>query len=182
MAGAETLAAVALGASGIASVGSIFAGQQQARSAEVQADYDAQVAEQNRRIVLQQSGAAEEMQRRRSRAMLSEQVAGVAESGLGMTGSALDLYNSSVQQAELDAMTVRYDGELRAAGLTQQAEQARTASKSAKSYGRTALLTGILGAGADMAGGAAIYGSRYGGGPSYAPTDRRGYGRGVADG
>lgn len=179
MADPVTLSMVALGVGGIASAGSVAANYGQAQAAKDAADYNAEAASLQARVTRQQQSAAEEIQRRSQRGQISEQLAGITEAGLGTTGSALALYEQSVKEAELDVMTGRYESELRASGLMMEADQQRTQAKSASSAGRLGLLTGILGAGADITAGTALHNRRYGGGTAaYAPTDRGGYGRG----
>jgi hypothetical protein len=173
-----TLSLVALGVSGVASAGAVASSYGQAQAAKDAADYNAEAASLQARVTRQQQSAAEEIQRQGQRAQLSEQLVGITEGGLGTAGSALALYEQSVRAAELDTMTGRYETELRASGLMMESEQQRTQAKAAGKAGRIGLLTGILGAGADIAGGAALYNRRYGGGTSYAPTDRNGYGPG----
>lgn len=174
-----TLSLVALGVSGVASAGAVAANYGQAQAAKDAANYNAEAAALQARVTRQQQSAAEEVQRQSQRGQLSEQLAGITEAGLGTTGSALALYEQSVRAAELDTMTGRYETELRASGLMMEADQQKTQAKAASHAGRIGLLTGILGAGADMAGGAALHNRRYGGGTTaYAPTDRGGYGRG----
>lgn len=162
MADPVTLATVALGASAVASAGQVAAGIGQAKAAENAADYNAQAAELSARVTRQQQSAAEEVQRRQQRAQLSEQLVGITEAGFGTAGSALALYEQSVQAAELDTMTGRYESELRAAGLGMEADQSRAQAAGARTAGRVAAVTGILGAGADVAGSYAVMKRRYG--------------------
>lgn len=110
-------------AGGMQAVGAIQQGRAQAAQLESQAradDYNAAIQEQQAGEVARQASAREDLQRKQARALIGKQVAGTAQSGLKMTGSALDLLNQSYKASEEDALAIRYEGELNRQGLLQQ--------------------------------------------------------------
>jgi len=117
-----------------------------------QADlYNAKVQEQNAATIRQQASAREETQRRQARQILGEQRASLAQAGIGLEGSAADIYGQSAANAELDALNIRYEGELEAGGLLAQSKQSVFQSevsglnaKTAQRAGYTNAATGIL--------------------------------------
>lgn len=114
------------------------------------ANYNARLAEQEAVVSRDQAGRAEEAQRRAAAKFLGKQRAAIAQSGIGMgSGSSLDIARQSAVEAELDALNIRYEGELRATGAKAQAQQFRAQAKSAKLQGRLALGAGLLKTGQD---------------------------------
>lgn len=93
----------------------------QQRSLEIEAI----TKEQNAAAARQQAGAREEAQRRRSKQMLASQRAGFAQLGMGLGGSYGDIIAQSSAEAELDALNIRYEGDLQAQGLLESAQQSR---------------------------------------------------------
>jgi hypothetical protein len=144
---AGTVGAIAA-STAVGTIGSIYAGGQAAAAAEGQAN----IAAQNAKTAQMQASAREEMQRRSSALQLGEQRAGAAQSGFdSSSGSFGDLQGDSAGNAELDALTTRYSGQLQslslqneAAGLRRQASTSRT--------------QGYLNAFGTLASGAARYG------------------------
>jgi len=108
--------------------------------------------------IREQTVAQEGVQRREARQVLGAQAAGFAQAGGGMEGSAHDVMEQSAVLAELDALNIRYGGELKAKGLTDEATISRFEAKTYKAAARKTLKLGYLGAGADILGGAAAYG------------------------
>lgn len=86
------------------------------------AAYNAEVSRQRADNALQVANANEEAQRRKARQIIGAQRAGLAESGVDMTsGTGLDLLTQSYTNAELDSQNIRYEGQLNAKGLRDQA-------------------------------------------------------------
>ncbi|NBP03189.1 MAG: hypothetical protein EBU90_24410 [Proteobacteria bacterium] len=111
-----------------------FTGYQQSKQQEKQAEYQAQVADNNRRASLSQGVADENRMRSRSRTIIGEQYAGTAENGL-FGGSAFDLLKESMVNIEYDAQTARASYLQNAQNIKQQADIARY---QAKQYGQQA--------------------------------------------
>lgn len=110
-------------------VGSIAQGQQQAAAAQAQAqanaqaqEYNATVARNNARIASDQANAKEEAQRRHFAQLQGQAVAGIAQSGTGFDGSNYDLLKQNAVNNELDALTIRYQGQNQSNGLIAQAQ------------------------------------------------------------
>jgi hypothetical protein len=153
----------------VASVATQAIGQiQQAQVAKKAADYNAALAEQNAAVQRQQAGAREEAQRREAGQVLGAQRAAFAQSGGGMGGSAADVMQQSATNAELDALTLRYEGELRARGLEAEAAGERFA-------GKAALSQGYFNAAPTILSGASQYGEMKAGQKYRAERMRRGY-------
>ena len=176
MTGIETALLVA--STAVSAVGAIASGNAQASAQRGQATmeaYNARVMEQNaanaretaqneRAVASQQ----EDEQRRRARAVIGSQAAAGAQSGVANTGSQALSLEDSATQAELDALNIRYEGqmrsratELQAQGFDQQAEMSRMASSQAKRNATASRIGGYIGAGTAMLKGASSY---YGGG------------------
>lgn len=92
----------------------------------------------------QQASAREESIRRQAAQFKGEQRAAFAQSGTGAGGSAADIMEASAARAELDAMTTRYEGNLRAWGFKASAEQERFQAQAVKRAGRMQAIGGLL--------------------------------------
>jgi hypothetical protein len=85
-------------------------------------NFNIEVQRQNARLKGQQTSAAEEAQRRSSRQVLGAERAGIAEAGVGFGGSSLDIMRRSTANAELDALNIRYAGDLERLGILNDIE------------------------------------------------------------
>lgn len=120
----------------IGAVGAIQQGQQ-ARTA---ADYNARQEEVSANVARQQAAAREQLQRNEARKVLGRQRAAIAESGTGFIGSNRNIAIQSAMDAELDALNIRYSGELEARGLTEQANLTRLEGRQRQqNYGMQAI-------------------------------------------
>ena len=159
------MAAIPLGAmlaasAAMSAVGAIqqgMAAQAQAKAAQGAAEYNATIKRQQAASELQQANAREEQQRRGTRQVLGQQRAALAQAGIGMGGSALDIEEQSADRAELDALTMRYEGDLRAKGLLAAAEGAEYEGRAAISAGKNAMTGAYLSAGASLLSAAGSY-------------------------
>ena len=131
------------------------AAKQQAQAQQQAADYNAKVKEMQAGIERQQANVREEQQRRKARQVLGRQRTALAQSGTGMGGTALDLEEQSAVLAELDALTIRYEGELRSKGLLESAELDKYEGKAAIVAGNNAAKGYYLSAGASLLSGGA---------------------------
>lgn len=154
----------------VQAIGTLSQSRAQADTARAQAqalDYNAAVARQNAQIATEQTVQREQTQRRQARAVMGRQAAALAQSGVGLSGSALDVADQSGLFAELDALNIRYEGALQSRGYLAQSSadefQAGRYREQAKSH-RTA---GLLGAGASLLAGVGKWysGSKRGGDP-----------------
>lgn len=125
----ETAAAIlAITGSTMQAIGAI----QQGTAAKNAGDFNAAILNQNAVTERQMAGEREEAQRRTARRVLGSQRAALAQSGIGLDGSAADVMQQSAANAELDALTTRYEGELRSRGMETQARLERYQGKAAK--------------------------------------------------
>ena len=136
----------------------------QGRSQQNAQKYNAVVKEQNATLARQQAGAREEQQRRQSRQLLGQQSAALAQAGIGLGGSALDIEEQSMVRAELDALTISYEGGLQATGLLAGAQQDLYMGRAAAAAGENAQSASYVSAGSAILSGAASYGYYSGGG------------------
>lgn len=98
----------------------LIKGRQQANELRTQAELEGrniELAKQNREIVNRQYSAREEAMRRSARQALGAQRAAIAQSGTGFSGSNLDIMKQSTANAELDALNLRYAGQLEDASM-----------------------------------------------------------------
>jgi hypothetical protein len=156
----EPMTLLTIASTAMSTVGAIQQGQAASANAQAQqnaANYNAQVAENNARSVREQANAKEETIRRNTRIEQGRARAGMSQSGLGMTGSLLDVYDQSALFSEMDALNTRYDGEMQARGLMGQAAQERYAGSVAQMNGKAAVTSSYLNAGAAVLGGVSRY-------------------------
>jgi hypothetical protein len=135
-----------------AAVGAIYSGQQQRKGATMAAEQ----ATVNAQAARQAAGAREETVRRQNAMRLGEQRAGAAQSGFDSSaGSFGELQGQSAGNAELDALSTRYEGELQALNLENEATSYRMRAKTATRQGYLNA-AGSLMQGASMAYGAGL--------------------------
>lgn len=141
------MAAAGAAGAGISFLGAMYQGQQ----AQQQANFNAAVAEKNARLSKQKAAVDEQRSRVASKKQLGSIRAGYAASGVNLEGTALDVLSESAATAELDALTIRYGGEMESQAFSEQAVQDRRAGEAAKtgSY--------MSGAGSLLMGGAQAY-------------------------
>lgn len=158
-------ASLMIAASAMQAVGAIQQGKMAEAMGKAQmnmANYNARMKELEADITRQQTNAREEQQRRQARQLLGKQRAAVAQAGIGWGGSALDIMEESATLAELDALTIRYEGDLKARGLLAGAEADRFAGGVAMAQGKAAKTASYISAGASLLSGAAAGYSGFG--------------------
>lgn len=136
--------------------GSVMAGNQQAAALNAQAQFNENAAQ----TKLLEGAANESAIRINNRRLLGRQIASVGASGLELSGSPLDFTLDSLVDAEMDALTARYQGEAAAQSLNTQASMDRAGAKSARTNGY------LGGAAALISGGMDVYGKMKTGGGS----------------
>ena len=166
---------IMLAAAALQALNSISSGNQQAAAFKAQAqanDYNAAAMRQRAETERQISGQKEQMQRRDSRIQAGSRRAAMAEAGLGLGGSMADVDSQSEALAELDALNIRYQGELEAHGLLGQASLEEWQANSNRKSASSAKRQGYIGAAGAMLGGYGNYlmagGSAIGGGAAAA--------------
>jgi hypothetical protein len=119
---------IGLGGSGLQALGQLQQGDAEHEASQ----FRARQIDQARHVSLQQAGQREDAVRRRGRRILGSQRAAFAQSGGGMGGSAADVMRQSGVEAELDALTTRYEGQLQAAGLYNAGQAERFRGRQAR--------------------------------------------------
>jgi hypothetical protein len=166
MADPVTIGVLIVASTAMTAVGTIQQGQAaaaQGRAQQQAQQYNAIVKQQNAALARQQAGAREEQQRRQTRQVLGQQRAALAQAGIGMGGSALDIEEQSAVRAELDALSIAYEGDLQASGLLAAAQQDIYMGEVAKARGDNERTASYVSAGASILSGAASYGAYSGG-------------------
>lgn len=139
-----------IAASVLNAVSSIASGNAAARAGQRNgALLDAQAAETRRANVTR-----ENLTRDRSARTLSDQRAALLANGVDPTsGTALIATGQSAQDAEMDALTLRYEGLMQARGQNMEADNARYQGKAAKRQGYIGAAGSLLMAGSKYLGG-----------------------------
>lgn len=144
-------------------VGSAFQAVGAFRQGEAEAmagEYNAQVAEQNSEMSRIQGIEDERRQRIQGAKALGSTRAAYGASGVTLEGSPLDVLEESARNAEMDALTVRHQGEMRTAAYKQEAEMSRIRGATAKANsfwtGASSLLMGAGQVGYYASGGAPL--------------------------
>lgn len=165
---ADPLTIAIVASTAVTAVGAIqqgMAASAQGAAQQGAMQYNSVVKQQNAELAVQQAGAREVQQRRNARQLLAQQRAALAQAGIGVGfGSALDVEEQSAIRAEMDALNIRYEGELQARGLLAAAQQDVFQGDMARSAGRNAQTASYISAGASLLSGAAQYGYLRGGG------------------
>lgn len=131
----------------VAAYGAYQSGKATEASYEAQANadkYNAEIERQNAAAARQQAGAREEAQRRQARQFLGEKRAALSQAGIGLSGSAADVYAQSAANAELDALNIRYEGEMQGRGLMAQSELSTYQGKANRMNAASAKRAGYL--------------------------------------
>jgi hypothetical protein len=137
-------------AAGISAYASYESGQAQKEAGK----YNAAVAENNAIAARNSAMLAEEDHREKSRRILATIRARSGASGTTMEGSPLLVLSDSARQSEIDALRIRYGGELEATGYKAQAGlslfQGDQAATAGALTGGATMLTGLGQAGRDI--------------------------------
>lgn len=137
------LGALMLLGGGVQAAGQLFAGEANDAAAEQQAA----LLRQNAITVRKQGVQSEEALRRKQAQFLANQRTAMVQSGFSaVTGSNRDIAYQSESLAELDAMTMRYETEMRALGMTMQAGQVEAQGEADKFASRIGAAGSILSA------------------------------------
>lgn len=148
----------------ISAVGAISQGQAQAASYQTQAnaaEYNAKIEEDNAKQAKLEASIEEEAFRRRYRQTRGTQIAAIAQAGIGFEGTGGDLIEQSDINAELDALNIRYEGEMRARQNLQQATLERYQASGARSNAKASKTAGYMTGAATLIGGGATAGEQF---------------------
>lgn len=118
-----------------------------AKSEADAAKYNAKVATQQAGQVASAANQQEEAQRRKARIFQGEQRAAISESGTGLGGSNLDIERQSEVMQELDALNIRYEGNVQRTGLLNQAALYKSQAKGAMTKGLISAAGTLFGSG-----------------------------------
>lgn len=149
-----------IASSALSAYGSIQQGKAQAANYNAQAqanEYNAVVAQNNAKIANDQANAQEEQQRRHFRELQGQAYAGIAQSGSGFTGSNADVLQQNAVNNELDALTIRYEGQNKSKSLESQAQIEKYNASVNRMNASEAKKAGYINAGAQLMSGATKY-------------------------
>lgn len=107
----------------------------QGQDAHAAGNYNAAALGQQAHVAQSQAYADEEAQRRAARQVMGTQAAAVAQAGGGSGGTTAKLVEQSAIAAELDALNIRYGGQIKATGLLAQAQGERLAGQAGRRQG-----------------------------------------------
>ena len=129
---------LAIGSAVLGGAGAIQQGRQAdaaGKSQQNMAEYNAKMAEIRAKQVNAGAGRQEDEQRKDMRSRIGLQLASSAEAGAGLNG---DLLRQSIFDGESDTQAIRYEGALKAQGLTDDAAMERAKGQMARENGRQA--------------------------------------------
>ena len=128
--------AVLIGLSVAGSAISAIGQLKQGDAAKQAGDMNAANARQNAVDATEQARLQEENQRVEAKKILGSARANYGASGVTMEGSPLDVLESSARNAELDALTIRYGGKIKAAAYNRSAAGYQMEGEAAQSSSR----------------------------------------------
>lgn len=118
----------------VAAVG-VVSSLSQAQQQKSAAKYNEKLAENQAIGARQEAAAAADRQQRQSAKTIGSMQATYAASGVGLEGSPLEVLEESARNAELDRLTILWNGEGRAQGYQNTAELERSRGKNAMASG-----------------------------------------------
>lgn len=144
----------------VSAMGAISSSNAQQASFDAQAkqmEFNSTMARNNAQMASEQANTAEEQQRRKFGQIQGQAVAGIAQSGTGFDGSNLDILRQNAVSNELDALTIRYQGQNQAKGLMAQADQDAFGAGVARMNSSSARTAGYMNAGTSLLSAASQY-------------------------
>ena len=132
--------ATSIAGTGIAAYGQIRQGKAERRAALA----NAEAAELNAELTLEQGRVAESLIRREGRAAIGDMTAARGASGLAMGAALEGVFQHAELDAELDALTTRYNARIEAEGFRAQAGLDRQRARYARSAGRIGAAATLL--------------------------------------
>lgn len=124
----EPTTAFLVASAGMGALGAI----QQGNAAQAQAEAAAQAADYNRKMAEQEAAAEEARRRRESSREMGAIRAGIAKSGVQSAGTPLMVLAQSAEEAEMDALSAKWQGQTSADLYRMEAASARQRGKAAK--------------------------------------------------
>lgn len=163
-------------AGGVQALGAIASAQASAASYEAQAqmnEANAKVLKNNSIQASREANVKEDANRERARILRGRQIAAVAQSGIGFEGSGGDLVEQSDINSEMDALSIRYEGETRRQNLTTQSSMQLYEAGTNRANASSARTSGYISAIGSAASAGASYGQyqrMYGSSTSLTPS------------
>jgi ABC-type Zn uptake system ZnuABC Zn-binding protein ZnuA len=156
------MAWLALAAAVVSAVGQLNQADRQASQMEA----NAAINEQNAQTYKAQAAEQERKQRQHLQAVLGQQRTAIGKSGVTMAGTPLLVAEDMTGTAELDALTIRYNGQMKANAEKYSASVNRWQASETKSAARLSAFVTVLG------GAASYYGMSQASAanPMYAPS------------
>jgi hypothetical protein len=146
--------AISAAASAAGAISSADAQADNARAQAQAAQANATIAQQNQHNTLLVADANEEAQRRRAAMQLGEQRNSLLSAGIGADGSAADVIGQSAGNSELDALNIRYQGQLQASNYADQSLMADAQAGAANQSADNDIQAGTIGAASSLLSGA----------------------------
>lgn len=138
-------AAAMVGGGAVSAYGQLYQGEASAAAAE----FNAQIAEQNAIDSIARAKEEERRHRVMARKQIGDMRASFGASGVAMEGSPLEVMQESAANAELDALSIRHEGEARATAFRNEARLARFGGQTARTAGQIGAVSSLLMAGAN---------------------------------
>lgn len=142
------MAAAALAGAGALST--MAGAQQQGAAGQAAAQYNYQTNQYNAQIAIQQAKDEEAKLRVSARKTIGAARANYGASGVQMEGSPLDVLEESAANAEMDALSVRHRGELKAWSYKANAGLNLLEGESAKAASQIGVTSALLGGAANV--------------------------------
>lgn len=149
-------AAVSIGSGVVGAIGASKKAEAEAQAAE----YNANIQRTQATQAILQSQEEERRIRQQGAKALGQSRANIAASGLTLDASALDVLAESSQNVELDALTARHSGKMKAWALQSGATLDTMRASSAREAGSYGAASSLLGGVSSAAGQFDIYGRR----------------------
>jgi hypothetical protein len=141
----------------VSSIAGGVAGKQQIGNEAKVADYNAALAQQQAQAAGNVGAANEAASRRQSAAVLGSAAALGGESNIGTGGSEADVLRQSEINQQMDALNIRYEGQLQRRNYNIEAQNYDYQARALRSGENGPLFAGILGAGTQLLGGVGDY-------------------------
>jgi hypothetical protein len=137
-------AGLMVGGAIISAYGQLYSGQ----AAKQAGEYNAAMSERNAMLARQKAAEDERVFRTQTRRKMGEMRAAIGASGVTTEGSPFEVLEDSAAQAEMDALRIRYSGEMQATNFMADAQLQRyqgSASQTGSYFGAAGSLLGGLG-------------------------------------
>lgn len=130
----------------VSAVGSVVQGNQASAAANAQAQANDNAA----KTAEAEAAVNEAAVRTQNSRLLGKQIASTGANGVTLSGSPLDFTLDSLVDAEMEALTARYQGTTQAANFRTQAGMDRYSAKTAKTNGYLGGAAALISGGADV--------------------------------